>query len=567
MAAREHDEDPAVLARRLAGRPRSAVPGQTGPPAVTPLAIARLAGNRAVGRLLAAGPRPDQAARQAAGQAADQAADQAAGAAAGRARPVVQRKFGFEFQSTRNAFVPGGGAAGVGEKERVYQDKDGFFRVEGDNATPAEADLEFVTEATENVVEALAAVSGASLLARTLAGHAQWDVRPGAAPLGGTWLRPARIRIADPHFAATPQATIGIPIDRLTTLLRNVLLVPKAKQDTIGYAAVDRMIKQETLDAVDKRTAVWSGTSQLSPAVRGLLEMVALYIEQGSREVDPVSKPTDTSVEIDKKWWELGTADGPKASFDLMARTSFRAAFNSLDNTDKDVFRGLMAPKAAAAAVGVPSVLGVQLKMTDSFPRTPYLADADVVRGNDFLLDSFQIRKVLNGKKQAVYVVTRAPTVQQWLASICADVPGHDRAGRDLMSPPIGWGKRDPQLEAQHPFPQSAEIRARHLYGMGAYPMDQRARPDRDPEQLFIAEIRGFSASLRHYDMDTNPPADKWLDATQIALNHHFAGLLTENEASFWASIKDQPQLVQGIGAFRFALSSLYDIWKQQHTV
>jgi hypothetical protein len=317
-----------------------------------------------------------------------------------------------------------------------------------------------------------------------------------------------------------------------------------------------RKIRAEEGAKVRERTSAWAGQQQLSGAVSGLLSMVAYYLEAGSRGPEKVAKPTETSVLLDGQWWDLGTADGPKASFGLMARTSFRAAFLSLSEPDQATFRALMTPAAAATAVGIEPVLGSRLTMSSRFPVSPYLADPDVVGQDADLRDMFQIRKAQGHAGQVVHVVTAGPTVQQWLASICGDVPGYGRAGRDLMSPPIGWGKRDPALEQKDPFPGEKEIRDRRLYGMGAYPMDTRAGADEAAEKLFIVEIRALSDSLQHVDLPANPPAGRWVQTAGAVLSHHFAGLLTAESAALWDTIRTAGA-AEGVGALRLAMPAL----------
>lgn len=530
MSARRRGEDEVAVPTRASApapgreRPRQ-VPLVTGAAAVA--SLGRLAGNRAVSGLLAG------------------------------TGPVVQRKLGFEFQSTRNTFVPGGGVPGVAEKERVYEGQEGLFRIEGDNATASQSDLEFVTTATDDIVDALAAVQGAANVATALGATGSTTVHKGAGPYAGRWLRDARIDAPDKTFAATPQATIGVPLAKVATLLANAMTVPVADREKDDpRTKVLREIRGERLDAVRTRTGAWTGNRPLSAAVSGLLSMIAYYLEVGSQPPATVSEPTSSSVRIDGVWWDLGTTDGPKASFGLMARTSFRAAFLSLSGEDQEVFRGLMQPSAARGAVGVESVIGDRLDMTSRFPVAPYLADPDVVAQDDALRDAFVVRRVKDRDGNNAYVVMQGPTVQQWLSSICADVPGHDRAGRDLMSPPIGWGKRDPAREQTDPFPGPQETRDRHLYGMGAYPMDTRTERGKAAENLFIVEIRELSDSLQHFDMPSNPPASQWVATARIALSHHFAGLLSTEAAALWDTISTA-KIEAGVAQLRLATPAI----------
>jgi hypothetical protein len=420
-------------------------------------------------------------------------------------RDVVQRKVGFEFQTGNNFIGRPGEPEGpryvpphlravpiVREKEVAYRDSTLHFKVEGDQGPDARHfNIEFITDPQDDVGLALKAVTGASQLAEQMARrrdrHDELLVARDTSMLSGTWVRPALMEITDPGFNATPQGSVGVALDQLPSFISDAAA---NKWDRPHAAA-----SAEDLHRLDPDT-------RLPAAVRGLLQMVALYIRLARvppRKPGRDSRPDEIFGDTyDHRLFPDGPeeliTDGPKAKFFIMARTDFHQMFLSLSDEERAAFGRIVQP--AERAEEVENTLG--RRWDESLISGRYRADPDVYAKMDGPTRAlYDIRDIRANSGNRHPVVFRGPTIRDWLRSI---VTGHGfQRGTDLgvrhgdvLSAPPGWGSRAPERKGT--LPTSQEITQNAIYGMGAYPMDRPLEQERGG--LAILELRALLDNL-----------------------------------------------------------------------
>lgn len=293
--------------------------------------------------------------------------------------PPVDAKFGLEIEiPSVDVSTDAGGTAlrrGTVLLERPH------WKLECDHVGGGKHDLEFVTDPLAGEDEVRAAIKEittltAAIRAKALGGG--MTVRLG--DVASDARVDAVLRLNDPHVPGRLQATYGVGLDHLGTLIDELLPRKQAAEIHTNTGTV--------ADFYAARTG-----APLSLKARAFVQLINMYLARAQAKL-----PADGTVHI---------------FFRVMARSDFCAAFSKLlAPADQDAVRALL-----VAPEGVPMMMEA-LHMRDPaqrvFARPYHRAD----RNPDH--------------RQA------GPTVKEWLASIVEgrrEGPLH----KDLLSPPAGY--------------------------------------------------------------------------------------------------------------------------------
>lgn len=425
---------------------------------------------------------------------------------------TIQRKFGFEFQVSENKFVDGEqeqpqnliieqnhqnndhAVKHIREKEVAYDDP-GKFKLEGDDATEKDSQLEFITYPVDTVEALKTAINTAAELAEALK-MGKRDKEQRVAFSGNGWTRPVLIDIQDNTFSAEPQMSIGVELKDIPGLLHHtqqgknsnrekdiqnhqkfieINKLENVSQHVLGFITlIDHYIdwagnamnftlqpeeKKEQHIPEKKKKKKFSLSNLFSKKKTKPKDEHQIIENNHPKEFlwmsDDFNKTKGNPEEaffIDGKWHNLYLG-GPKERFRVMARTDFRSMFLSLKEIEQNELLDL-----------IPAIF--KSKTEKPLLKTPYLADGSFVKEAQ---DNphFKIEMYPNGLNEKYPVVVKSPTVEQWLDSIFAKSREKFNSNKDLLSAPPGWqGNKTDQMPTKEDTIQNG------IYGMGAYPMD-----------------------------------------------------------------------------------------------
>lgn len=315
---------------------------------------------------------------------------------------AVQRKVGLEFQTSTNLWIEEPQKEKLDYGVKVF-DLPGQFHIESDDG-----EVEFVTEPVEEdqpgldqLVEAVSNMADFAQIIWTQASRvdtgalfsvvaqafnagqyqAQWK---NSDILVGNFKDPQNT----PDLAASPQATVGIPLDKLIDLM-TVVTEKSERGDTLSGFAVGGKKDERGKGVILKTLEQVRGQSiyqklDAHPKLKNFVAAVASYLNGAAEYSKTVAD------------WPKEEEDPnyPKIAHPLMARNNFRTMFNMLEPIEQSIF---------AEEIGV----GGMLELTKSHRAT------DQIYHQGYFDE---------GKKKR-----QAPTVEEWIESIVRPVRILDR--------------------------------------------------------------------------------------------------------------------------------------------